>query len=105
MQKSPLFESDPKIETSFHKLKRQRAQLIASTSEMVGGEEAQRRTLRDYVTPGVHSQTLGITIPPVAAHNVELKPALMSMVHQSQFGGSPMEDPNFHWYSWRYATH
>ena len=79
-----------------HKLKRQRAQLIASASEMAGGEEAQRRTLRDYVTPGVHSQTPGITIPPVATHNFELKSALISMVEQSQFDGSPMEDPNLH---------
>jgi len=96
MQKSPLFEFDPEIERTFHKLKRQRAQLIASTSEMVGGEEVQKRTLRDYVTPGVHSQTPGITVPPVAAHNFELKPALISMVQQSQFGGLPMEDPNLH---------
>ena len=62
---------------------------------MVGGEEAQRRTLSDYVTPGAHSQIPGITIPPVAA-NFELKPALISMVQQSQFGGSTMEDPNLH---------
>jgi len=63
---------------------------------MAGGEDAQRRTLRDYVTPGAHSQTPGITIPPVAANNFELKPALISMVQQSQFGGSLMEDPNLH---------
>jgi len=83
MQKSSLFEFDPEIERPFHKLKRQRAQLIASASEMAGGEEAQRRTLRDYVTPGAHSETPGITIPPVAAHNFELKPALISIVQQS----------------------
>jgi len=63
---------------------------------MAGGEEAKRRTLRDYVTLGVHIQTPGITIPPVVAHNFELKPALISMVQQSQFGGSPMEDPTLH---------
>jgi len=63
---------------------------------MTGGEEAQRRPLRDYVTPSAHSQTPGITIPPVAANNFELKPAVISMVQQSQFDGSPMEDPNLH---------
>jgi len=96
MQKSHLFEFDLEIERTFHKLKRQRALLIASESEMAGGEEAQRRTLRDCVTPGAHNQTPGITIPPVAANNFELKPTLISMVQQSQFGGSPMEDPNLH---------
>ena len=80
MQKSPLFEFDPEIERTFHKLKRQRALLTASQSSMVGGEEAQRRPLRDYVTLGAHSQTPGITIPPVAANNFELKPALVSIV-------------------------
>ena len=63
---------------------------------MAGGEEVQRCTLRDYITLGAHSQTLGIMIPPVAAHNFELKLALISMVQQSQFGGLPMEDPNLH---------
>jgi len=74
MQKSPLFEFDPEIERAFYKLKRQRALLIESEFSMAGREEEQRRTLRDYVTPGFHSQTPGITIPPVAAHNFELKP-------------------------------
>ena len=39
MQKSPLFEFDPKIERTLHKLKLQRAQLIKSTFEMAGGGE------------------------------------------------------------------
>jgi len=39
MQKSPLFEFDPEIERTLHKLKRQRALLIAFESEMAGGEE------------------------------------------------------------------
>jgi len=59
---------------------------------MTGGEEVQRWTIGDYVMPSAHSQTLGITIPPTAANNFELKLALVSMVLQSQFGGSPMED-------------
>jgi len=39
-----------------------------------------RLTLRDYVTSGAHSQTTRITIPPVAANNFELKPAMILMV-------------------------
>jgi len=57
MQKSPSFEFDPEIERNFYKLKRQRAQLIEYEFSMAGGEE-QRRTLRDYVPLGAHSQTL-----------------------------------------------
>ena len=47
---------------------------------MVGVEEAQRRTLQDYVTPGAYTKTLSIAVPPVVANNFELKPALISMV-------------------------
>jgi len=75
---NPLFEFDPKIERSLHTLKRQRALLTKSST--AGGKEAQRWTLQDYVTPGTHSQTPGITITPVAANDVELKSALISMV-------------------------
>ena len=96
MQKSPLFDFNLEIERTFHKLKRQRALLIESEFSMAGREEEQRRTLRDFVTPGVYSQTPGITIPPIAANNFELKPALIFMVQQSQFGGSLMEDHNLH---------
>ena len=32
----------------------------------------------------------------MATNNFELKPALISMVQQSQFGNTPMEDPNLH---------
>jgi len=53
MQKNPLLEFDPEIERIFHKLKRQIA--LLTKSSMAGGEEVQRQTLRDYVTPGAHS--------------------------------------------------
>jgi len=36
MQNNPLFEVDPEIEKSFHKLKRQRA--VLTKSSMAGGE-------------------------------------------------------------------
>jgi len=43
MQKNPLFEFDPEIDRTFHKLKRQRA--LLTKSSMAAGEKAQRRTL------------------------------------------------------------
>jgi len=63
---------------------------------MADGEEAQRRTLRDFVTLGVHGQTPSIIVPLVVANNSELKATLISMVQQSQFSDSPIEDPNLH---------
>ena len=45
---------------------------------MVGVD--QRRTLRDFVTPGVHGITPGIAKAMVEANNFELKQSLISMV-------------------------
>ena len=63
---------------------------------MAGGEEAQRRTLPDYVTLGAQTKTPSIAVSLVVVNNFELKLALIFMVQQSQFGGTPMEDPNLH---------
>jgi len=60
------------------------------------GEGGQRRTLWDFITPKVQGISSSIARPTVDVNNFELRPALISMVQQSQFGGSPMEDPNFH---------
>ena len=63
---------------------------------MAGGGGDQRRTLRDFVTPGVQGITTSIARPTVDANNFELKLTLILMVQQSQFGGTPLEDPNLH---------
>jgi len=63
---------------------------------MAGGECNQRRTLRDFVTPGVQGITSSIARPTVDANNFMLKLTLISMVQQSQFGGTPLEDLNLH---------
>jgi len=50
---------------------------------MAGGGGDQRRTLRDFVTPGVQGIASSIARPIVDANNFELIPALISMVQQS----------------------
>jgi len=59
-----------------------------------GGD--QRRTLRDFVTPEVQGIISSMAHPNVDANNFKLKSALISIVQQSQFGGTPSEDPNLH---------
>jgi len=58
------------------------------------GEE--RRTLRDFVTPGVQGIASSTAQPTVDANNFELKPSLISMVQQFQFDVTHLEDPNLH---------
>ena len=60
----------------------------------MAGEE--RRTLLDFVTPRVQGIASSTTRLTVDANNFKLKPSFIFMVHQSQFGGTPSEDPNLH---------
>ena len=52
------------------------------------------RTLRDYLRPVVYENYSGIRRQAINANNFELKPGLIAMVQQQQFGGLPSEDPN-----------
>ena len=63
---------------------------------MTGGGGDQRRTLRNFVTPGVQGIASTTAHPNVDANNFELKAALISMVQLSQFGCTPLKDPNLH---------
>lgn len=95
-----LFKFEPKIEHTFHKLKRQQKiqeeQEVANPKPRMAGEDEQRMTIRGDVTPGVYDMTPSITRLLVNAKNFELKPVLISMVQRSEFGGTFMEDPSFH---------
>ena len=53
-------------------------------------------TLGDCWCPMMNKDYLGIFHQPIDANNFELKPTLINMVQQKQFGGSPSEDPNEH---------
>ena len=60
----------------------------------MAGEE--RRTFRGFVTLGVQVIASSIARPAMDVNNFGLKPALIFMAQQSQFGGIPLEDPNLH---------
>ena len=74
----------------------QRLKAQAGSSPMAGIGDDQRRTLLDFLTPRVQGISSSIARPTIEANNFELKPALTSMVQQSQLGGTPLEDPNLH---------
>jgi len=63
---------------------------------MAGGEGDQRWTPRDFVALGVQGITSGIAHPNVDAKNLDLRPTLISMVQQSLFGETLLQDPNLH---------
>ncbi|XP_020262408.1 uncharacterized protein LOC109838369 [Asparagus officinalis] len=56
----------------------------------------QNQLLKDFAAPNAQGTQSSITRPNVEANNFELKPSLLSMVQQNQFGGGATEDPNLH---------
>ena len=64
--------------------------------------EQGQQALRDYFKPAVSDNYSRIRRQPINANNFNLKPALINMVQQNQYGGLPHEDPNVHQqHSWR----
>ncbi|XP_038973113.1 uncharacterized protein LOC120105094 [Phoenix dactylifera] len=55
-----------------------------------------KRLLSDYAVPNVNGAQPSIVRPTVNANNFEIKPGLIQMVQQEQFGGGPAEDPHAH---------
>jgi len=54
------------------------------------------RTLKEYATPSTDVPHAIIVYPMVEGNNFEIKPALLNLVQQNQFSGSPTEYPNLH---------
>jgi len=55
-----------------------------------------KRTLKEYTTPYTEEPQAIIVYPTVEDDNFEIKPALLNLVQQNQFSGSPTEGPNLH---------
>ena len=64
--------------------------------EEMAENEANRRALWDFALPGTQGSQTSIARPAVNANNFEIKPSLIQMIQQSQFGGNAVEDPNAH---------
>lgn len=57
---------------------------------------AEERTLKEYSIPSSDEPCTIIVYPTVQGSNFKIKPALLILVQQNQFSGSPSEDPNLH---------
>ena len=82
---------NPEIERTFRSQRKKKVLAMAD-----GEQNAQPRTLKDYVWPVVNENNSGIRRQTINANNFELKSGLISMVQQAQFSGSPLDDPNIH---------
>jgi len=67
-----------------------------SWPKMASRRGDQRKTLRKFVTLWVQDITSSIARLNVEVNNFDLKPTLILMMQESQFGGTLMKDPNLH---------
>jgi len=81
-----LVEPIPEIEGYLHTRQRE-ARNNTSMAEL---------TLKEYAIPSTEEPQDFIMYPTVEDDNFEIKPALLNLVQQNQFSGSPIEDPNLH---------
>ncbi|XP_020258488.1 uncharacterized protein LOC109834881 [Asparagus officinalis] len=94
-------ECDPEIERTLRHIRKKARETKDNlkSKNTMGDQENQGnqdRSLKEFASPTTHSSQSSILKPNVAANNFELKPSLLSMVQQNQFGGTPTEDPNLH---------
>jgi len=100
MQSAILYDPDLMIKRMFHLrrkkqlLEKQRHKACEISPKMAHGGGDQRMLPWNFITVGFQHITSSIVRPNVEAHNFLLKLALILMVQQSHFGGTPMEDPN-----------
>ena len=55
-----------------------------------------QQVLRDFALPSTKGSQTNIARSAVNANNFEIKPTLIQMLQQEQFGGNITEDPNAH---------
>ena len=88
---------NPEIEKSCkknRKEKRERDKQIMAEDQ--AAQQARNRALQEYTMPTPRENMGSIVRPTMDANNFEIKPAIIQMVSQFQFGGLPSEDPNAH---------
>jgi hypothetical protein len=66
---------------------------------------AEKRILKDFTNPSADEPPSPIVYPMVEGVDFKVRPALLSLVQQSQFSGCPSEDPYLHMSNfWRFSV-
>lgn len=91
-----VLDTNPKIERIFRATRRLHGQQEADRELPAPIMVVDDKPLKDYAAPSAKELRYNIIRPLSDANNFELKPSLLSMIHQNQFEGMPMNDPNLH---------
>ena len=90
-----LAQIDPDPERTFRQLLREQKRRERER-QMAQQQQPQRRTLAEFALPDVSDNSGGIVAPNVETQNFEIKPSIIHMVQNNQYGGLPGEDPYAH---------
>ncbi|XP_075474534.1 uncharacterized protein LOC142505433 [Primulina tabacum] len=88
----------PEIERTARRLRKARREEIKAMDEKRDNQSELSREvpIREHFRPVINAHYSGIARGTIAANNFELKPALINMVQQNQFGGAATADPHLH---------
>ena len=87
---------DPKIDLTLRTLRREQRQGRENQCNLNRMAQSERRTLGDFAMPDISGSFEGIVAPTIANNNFEIKPSIIQMVQNNQFGGLQGEDPYAH---------
>ena len=87
---------DPEIEFMLRNLCRNQRKRGENQLNLNDMAQPERRTLGDFAMPDISGTFGGIVAPTIANNNFEIKPSIIQMVQNNQFGGLQGEDPYAH---------
>ena len=78
---------DPEINLLIRDLRREKRQRRENQSNLNNMAQSERRTLGDFAMSDILSNFGTIVDPTIANNNFEIKPSIIQMVQNNQFGG------------------
>ncbi|XP_056698104.1 receptor-like protein 53 [Spinacia oleracea] len=93
-----LVPPDPDLGKTLRQLKKkqQKKKQSGSQNSQTPLSYTMSKSLKSYGVPSSSSVPTGLTMPTFEEINFEIKPSLISMVSQNQYGGHPSEEPTNH---------
>ena len=87
---------DPEIELNLRNLRRDQRNRRDNQFNLNNMAQPEIRTLGDFAMPDISGTFGGNFAPTIANNNFEIKPSIIQMVENNQFGGLQGEDPYAH---------
>ena len=84
---SDILHFDPEIELTLCASHREQRQRVLNQQNLNIMAELERQTLGDFAMPYIAGNFRGIVTPSIANNNFEIKPSIIHIVKNNQFGG------------------